>query len=107
MTREADANETLGELVLALPGNIVGESQFRMSIEVSQYVGVCRHHQMIQRLIVSSCERACWGYVDVGKDQVCVSQHGCNSQLLQMRICQSICMVNLASERSLLICESM
>ena len=26
--READANETSGELGLALPGNLVGESQF-------------------------------------------------------------------------------
>ena len=41
---------------------------------------------MILRRIVFSCARACWGYVDVGNDQVCVS---------------------LASERSLLICESM
>ena len=30
------------------------------------------------------------GYVDVGNDQVCVSQLGCNSQLFQMRICYSI-----------------
>ena len=29
--READANETSGELWLALPGNIVGESQFRIT----------------------------------------------------------------------------
>ena len=28
--READANETLGELGLVLPGNLVGESQFRI-----------------------------------------------------------------------------
>ena len=28
--READANETSGELGLALPGNLVGESQFRI-----------------------------------------------------------------------------
>ena len=28
--READANETSGELGLALPGNRVGESQFRI-----------------------------------------------------------------------------
>ena len=52
-----------------------------MSVEVSQYEGVRRHHQMIQRWIVSSYARACWGYVDVGNDQVCVSQLGCNSQL--------------------------
>ena len=31
VTREADANETSGELGLALPGNLVGESQFRIS----------------------------------------------------------------------------
>ena len=30
MIREADANETSGELGLALPGNRVGESQFRI-----------------------------------------------------------------------------
>ena len=42
---------------------------------------------MIQRWIVSSCVRACWGYVDVGNDQVCVSQLGCNSLFFQMRIC--------------------
>ena len=28
--READANDTSGELGLALPGNLVGESQFRI-----------------------------------------------------------------------------
>ena len=28
--READANEISGELGLALPGNLVGESQFRI-----------------------------------------------------------------------------
>ena len=28
--REANANETSGELGLALPGNLVGESQFRI-----------------------------------------------------------------------------
>ena len=28
--READANETSGKLGLALPGNLVGESQFRI-----------------------------------------------------------------------------
>ena len=28
--READANETSGELGLALPGNLVGESQLRI-----------------------------------------------------------------------------
>ena len=28
--READANETSGELGLALPGNLVGESPFRI-----------------------------------------------------------------------------
>ena len=28
--READANESSGELGLALPGNLVGESQFRI-----------------------------------------------------------------------------
>ena len=27
---EADANETSGKLVLAFPGNLVGESQFRI-----------------------------------------------------------------------------
>ena len=37
---------------------------------MSQYEGVRRHHQVIQRWIVSSCARACWGYVDVGNDQV-------------------------------------
>ena len=30
VTREADANETSGELGLALPGNLVGESQLRI-----------------------------------------------------------------------------
>ena len=28
--READANETSGELGLAFPGNLLGESQFRI-----------------------------------------------------------------------------
>ena len=30
VTREADANETSEELGLALPGNLVGQSQFRI-----------------------------------------------------------------------------
>ena len=30
MIREADANETSGELGLAFPGNLVGESQLRI-----------------------------------------------------------------------------
>ena len=110
--READANETSGELGLALSGNSVGESQLRIpklepdtmlsnivplesieleyhdvvNITVSQYEGVRRHHQMIQRWIVSSCVRACWGHVDVGNDQGCVSQLVCNSQPFQIRI---------------------
>ena len=36
-----------------------------MNVVVSQYEGVHRHHQMIQRWIVSSCARVCWGYVDL------------------------------------------
>ena len=31
--READANETSGKLGLALPGNLVGESQLRIPLE--------------------------------------------------------------------------
>ena len=79
--READANDTSEELGLALLGNLIDESQLRIQmleqdtmlsyivpvksveheyhdIEVSQYDGVRRRHQMIQRWSVSSCARA-------------------------------------------------
>ena len=45
---------------------------------------------MIQGREVTSCAGACWGYVDVGNDQLRVSQRGRDGQLLQMRFYQSL-----------------
>ena len=69
--------------------HIVGESQLRIpklepdTMVPLEYVelenhgeGVRCHHQIIQRWVVSSCARACWEHVDVGNDQLCVSQLG-------------------------------
>ena len=45
---------------------------------------------MIQGREVTSCAGACRGYVDVGNDQLRVSQRGRDGQLLQMRFYQSL-----------------
>ena len=93
--READANDTSGELWLALIGCPFVESQLRIpkfepeimffnivplvSVELEyhaewctmklfQYEGIHRLHKIVQETKVSSCVRAWWGYVDVGYD---------------------------------------
>ena len=114
--RQADANETSREDGLALPGSLVGESQLRItklepdttfsnrvplvSVEFEYHAEWCtlkspsirvrRYHQMIQGREVTSCAGACRGYVDVGNDQIRVSQRGRDGQLLQMRFYQSL-----------------
>ena len=98
MIREADANETCGEDGLAFPGSLAGKSQLRLPkleseiifsnrvplvyvkleyhcrvvcIEVSQYWGIRRHHQMVHGRNVTSGARASCGYVDHSDVQLC------------------------------------
>ena len=108
---DADANETAGEDGLALPDSLVGESQkYRnwsqilsnkvplLSVELEYHAEWCAlkspsihsHHHMVQGNKLTSCARDCWGYVDVGNDQLRVSQRCRDGQLLQIRFYQSL-----------------
>ena len=100
-----------------LPGSLVGESQVRIpklepdiifsnevplvSVELEYHAERCALKSPSIRVSiviirwsreekVTSCAGACRGYVDIGNDQLRVSQCGRDGQLLQMRFYQSL-----------------
>ena len=100
--READVNETSAEDGLALPGSLIGESQLRIpklepdimfsnrvslvSVELEYHTDWCasasssdgpgKDGNLLRKSLL--------GYVDVGNDQLRVSQCGRDGLLLQM-----------------------
>ena len=113
VVREDDANKTSGDDGLALSGSLVGESKLRIpklepdiifsnrvplvSVEL-EWCALKSPSIRVSVVIIRwfregrypPAQELTGGYVDVGNNQLRVSQGGRNSQLLQMRFYQSI-----------------